>query len=132
MDKVRALPKLDSNIWKITQHMVPHLSKNFIDSNGNLIIMIDKPYKFMYPLREILNYFNQSLKAEYVASILTRLYYFECYMDLIGMTHNGITIDNLFFAPGKFVEEDQDYTIDDLRIVGVFGGWFFSTWSDEN
>ena len=64
-------------------------------------------------------------------SILTRLYYFECYMDLIGMTHNGITIDNLFFAPGKSVEEGQDYTIDDLRIVGVIGGWFFTTWSNE-
>lgn len=130
IEKTKKFPKLDKEIWKRTQYTFPKVSKHFQTAEGNWVIFLDKPCR-IYPLREILNYFDGRLKPEYVASILTRLYYFVCYMDLIGMNHNGITVDNLFFAPGKTVEEGEAFTVDDMRIVGVFGGWFFTTWSDE-
>ena len=130
ISKTKRFNKVDRKVWNNIKYMFPKVSKNFQTSDGDWVITIDKPCP-IYPLREILNYFDGKLNPEYVASMLTRLYYFECYLDIIGMNHNGITIDNLFFAPGRTVEEGETFTVDDMRIVGVFGGWFFSTWADE-
>lgn len=128
--KTKRYLKLDKEVWKRIEYMLPKVSKHFKDVDGNWIIIVDKPCK-IYPLREILNYYDGKLQPEYVASIITRLYNFVCYMEIVGMNHNGITIDNLFFAPGRTVEEGDEYTVEDMRIVGVFGGWFFTTWANE-
>lgn len=128
--KTQRFPKLDKEVWKRIEYMLPKVSKYFKDENGDWIIIVDKPCR-IYPLREILNYYGGKIEPEYVASIMTRLYNFVCYMEVIGMNHNGITIDNLFFAPGRTVEEGENYTVEDMRIVGIFGGWFFTTWAEE-
>ena len=130
IEKTKSFPKLDKNVWKNIEYSLPKVSKHFQTGEGNWVIFIDKPCR-IYPLREILNYFNGKLKSEYVASILTRLYNFVCYTDLVGLQHNGITLDNLFFAPGRTIKEGESFTVDDMRIVGIYGGWFFATWSDE-
>lgn len=128
--KTQKFPKLNKEIWETVKYMLPTIKMHFQTSNGEWAIFVEKPCK-IYPLREILNYFEGHLKPEYVASILTRLYYFVCYMDLLGLNHNGITIDNLFFAPGKTVKEGETFAVEDMRIVGVFGGWFFTTGTEE-
>lgn len=130
ISKTNNYPKFDPNVWNNIKYMLPNVSKHFQSDTGNWIIIVDKPCT-IYPLREILNYYDGKLKPEYVASILTRLYNFVTYMDLVGMTHNGLTIDNIFFAPGKTVNEGEEYTVEDMRIVGVFGGWFFATLPNE-
>jgi len=130
IEKATKIPKLNKSVWSRTEYSFPKVSMYFKTDQGNYAIIVTKPCK-IYPLREILNYFGGKLEHEHVAAIVNRLYYFECYMDIIGMQHNGITVDNLFFAPGKIVEEGQSFTIEDMRIVGVFGGWFFTTKSDE-
>ncbi len=129
--KVTDIPKINSKTWGIVQYMFPSISANFQAEDGNWIIITDKPKCQIYPLKEILKYFDAKLKPEYVASILTRLYYFAVYLEISRMQHNGITLDNLFFAPGKEVAEGEDFTVQDMRIVGVYGGWFFTTSSDE-
>lgn len=128
--KTREFPKLNKKVWEHTQYMFPNVTETFQTSEGDWAIFVEKPCK-IYPLRELLSYFEGRLEPEYVASIMTRLYYFVCYMDIIGLNHNGIAIDNLFFAPGRTVEEGETFTVDDMRIVGVFGGWFFTTGTDE-
>ena len=130
INKVKSLTKVDKKIWEIVQYMVPNIINNFEDINGNYVIILSK-YEKVYPLKEILKYFDNKLLPEYVASIISRLFLFMCYLDIIGISHNGIILDNLFFAPGKEVEEGMPYTIDDVRIVGVYGGWSFSTNSSE-
>lgn len=130
ISKTQMYSKPDKDIWKIVGYMVPKVMNHFEDTEGKFVIILKKPCE-MYSLRDLLDYSNGKLEPEYVASMISRLYYFACYMDLVGMTHNGITVDNLFFSPGKFVEEGQQYTVNDMRIVGIFGGWFFTTYSDE-
>ena len=130
IEKASKIPKLNKSVWSRTEYSFPIVLKHFQTAQGDYAIILKKPCK-IYPLREILNYFGGKLEHEHVAAIINRLYYFECYMDIIGMQHNGITLDNLFFAPGKIVEEGQSFTIEDMRIVGVYGGWFFTTKSDE-
>lgn len=130
VQKTKHYSKPDKTIWNIVQYMVPNVEKNFECADGNFAIFIKKPCE-MYSLREILEYFEGSLKPEYVSSILTRLYYFTCYMGLVEMNHNALMVDNLFFASGREVEEGESFTIEDMRIVGVFGGWFFTTYLEE-
>lgn len=131
IEKTSRFTRLDIKSWENIEHMLPKVYKHFEDENGNGIIVVTKPCKKMYPLREIWNYFGAKLSPEHVASIMTRLYNFVSYLGIIGINHNGITMDNLFFAPGRTVEEGEDYTVEDMRIVGVFGGWFFSTRDNE-
>lgn len=130
IQKTKHYSKPDKTIWNMVQYMVPNVEKNFECADGNFAIFVKKPCE-MYSLREILEYFEGGLKPEYVSSILTRLYYFTCYMGLVEMSHNALTVDNLFFTPGREVEEGENYTIDDMRIVGVYGGWFFTTYFEE-
>lgn len=129
--KTKHFPKLDKKIASIVEHMLPNVTKHFEANTGDFAIILNKPCQNIYPLRELLNYFEGKIEPEYVSSMLSRLYYFVSYLDLIGIAHNGITIDNLFFAPGKTVEEGASFTVDDMRIVGIYGGWFFSTYSHE-
>ncbi|MBQ8298696.1 MAG: hypothetical protein IJX99_02335 [Clostridia bacterium] len=131
IQKASSFTKISKEIWDKVKYSLPKLASHFECEDGDFAIILKKPKNKIYPLREILEYCGGSLSAEVVTSILTRLHYFACYLDLIGITHNAITIDNLFFAPGNFVENGQKVTLDDIRIVGVYGGWFFSTWTDE-
>lgn len=126
IDKAINIPKLNKDVWSRTQYSFPKITNHFQAEDGSYVIIVTKPCK-IYPLREVLNYFGGKLHHEHVAAILNRLYYFVCYMDIIGLQHNGITIDNLFFAPGRKVKEGESFTVEDMRIVGVFGGWFFTT-----
>jgi len=128
--KTRNYQKIDRKIWNVLQYMLPNVTAHFEEKSGELVIILKKPSK-MYPLRELLEYFGNRMKPEYVASIITRLYYFVSYISLLDLNHNALTVDNLFFAPGRFIEEGEEFTVEDMRIVGVFGGWFFSTWSNE-
>lgn len=130
VEKTKRYLKPDKAIWEFAQYMVPNVEKHFETTDGTFCIFVKKPAE-MYSMREILDYFGGSIKPEYVASILTRLYYFACYMSLVETTHNGITVDNMFFAPGRKLDEGEDYTIHDMRLVGVYGGWFFSTYLTE-
>lgn len=130
IEKTKRYSKPDKTIWNIVEYMLPNVEKHFETVDGDFVILVKKPCE-MYSLKEILEYFDGSLKPEYVASMLTRLYYFTCYMGLVEMTHNAITLDNLFFSPGRRIEKGESYTINDMRIVGVFGGWFFSTYFEE-
>ncbi len=128
--KVTNFTKLNESVWNSIKYMLPNVTTHFKCQTGEFVIVVEKPCK-MYPLKDVLHYFNDKLAPAYVASIMTRLYNFVCYLNVLGICHNGLTLDNLFFAPGKKVENGQPFTIDDMRIVGVFGGWFFSTYSDE-
>lgn len=128
--KTKRYLKPDKTIWNFVEYMLPKVKENFETTEGEFVILVEKPAE-MYSLRDILEYFDGNLRAEYVASILTRLYYFACYMSLTESTHNAITLDNLFFKPGREIEEGANFTIDDMRIVGVYGGWFFTTYFNE-
>ena len=131
VSKASKIPKLNKGMWSKVQYSFPDITSNYKTSEGNYVIVTRMPCK-IYPLREVLNYFGGKLKPEYVASMVTRLCYFVCYMDILGMNHNGITVDNLFFAPGRTVEEGEAFTVNDMRIVGVYGGWFFTTNGGES
>lgn len=133
LKKTATYSKPDKKIWDTVSYMLPNVVKNFECKNvpGYLIIISKSPA--MYPLRDILQFYNGSMTPEHVASIVTRLMYFVCYLDLTEISHNGITLNNIFFSPGKMIEHKSltECSDDERRVTGIYGGWFFSTWRNE-
>lgn len=133
LKKTATYSKPDKKIWDTVSYMLPKVAKNFEckDDQGYLIIVSKSPA--MYPLSDILKFYNGSMSPEHVASIITRLMYFVCYLDLTEVSHNGITLNNVFFSPGKITEPKplSEYSDEERRVTGIFGGWFFSTWRNE-
>lgn len=131
VQKAKRFQRLDPNTWKLVEHMLPRIISKHETRDGDFVIYLKKPCEKIYPLREILNYFDGKLRPEYVASILNRLYSLLAYFEIVGINYNAFTIDTLFFAPGRITEEGKNYTVEDMRFIGAYGGWFFTTWSDE-
>ena len=117
--------------WSDFQYAVPSIIKSFkIQDNSGYAFLLQKPCK-IYPLREVLNYFNGRMNVRHVISIIKRLYLHACYFEIAGMTHNAICVDNIYFSPGNEVLPGHRYSVEDIRIVGLYGGWFFTTNKNE-
>ncbi len=129
--KTRTPQKVSLNLWESVQYMMPKVVDNFETVDGHLVIVVVKPSNMVYPLREILDFYGGYLRPEYVSAIAHRLLHFISYLEITGINHNGITLDNLFFSPGRFVDKGEEIKVEDVRFVGVYGGWFFSTFDNE-
>ena len=117
--------------WKDFQYAIPQIVKSFRTADkSKYVLLLKKPCK-IYPLREVLNFFDGRMNVKHVISIIKRLYNYACWLDISGMTHNAICIDNIYFAPGSEVLPGEDYGINSIRISGLYGGWFFTTSKDE-
>ncbi len=135
LEKVQALKlqlKGEMPDWRTFRHSIPKVVKSFRTQDDSMCVLIlQKPYK-IYPLRQVLEYFGGRVEVKHVISIVKRLYYTACFIEIAGMSHNGICIDNIYFAPGREVEDiTKECGIEDLRIVGLYGGWFFTTRTGE-
>lgn len=129
--KAKSFQQLDPDTWKLVEHMLPKMVRKYETTNGDGVIVLNKPCSKIYHLREILDFYDGKMHPRYVASILNRLYSLLTYLEIVGINYNAFTVDTLFFAPGRITEEGQNYTVEDMRFIGAYGGWFFSTWSDE-
>ena len=122
---------VNRQLWEDIKYFLPEIVKTFQTSEGNFIIILKRPNNEVYPIKKVLDYFDGALDAKIVASILTRLYKVAIYLDLRGISHNGITVENLFFSPGRFVNPGESISPIDVRVVGLYGGWFFSTFNNS-
>lgn len=137
LEKTKKFSHLSKRNWRAIEPMLPNVVSTSQTANGDFVIIINKPCKNIYHLSEIKKTFDEyntaecTLKARYVASILNKIYSLNTYLEIIGINYNAFTVDNLFFAWGRFVEGNEEFTIDDYRFVGAYCGWFYSTWADE-
>lgn len=122
---------VDRGLWENVKYMLPDVKNSFETMDGDFIIIIKKPQPKVYPMSTVLDYFDGRIEPEYVASIITRLFNLELYLNLRGMSHNAITVENLYFSPGRFTNPGVPFDIEDVRVVGVYNGWFFSTYNDS-
>ena len=117
--------------WNNFQYSVPNVIKSFkTKDKTHYVLLIQKPCR-IYPLRKVLDFFDGRMNVRHVVSIVKRLYLYACLIDIAGMTHNAICIDNIYFAPGNEVFPGKKWSVDDIRIVGLYGGWFFTTEKSE-
>lgn len=115
-------------LWDEVKYYLPNITKTFETADGDFVIIVKKPHSKVYPLTSILEYFDGRIEPQYVASIMTRLYKSAIYFDLRGFSHNALTVENLWFSTGRFINPGETLkSVEDVRIVGVYGGWFFAT-----
>ncbi len=119
--------EVEPELYAEVKNYLPNVIQSFETQDGRLVIVLKKPHPHIYPLSSILKYYGGRLDPRYVASIITRLFKSAIYFDLRGFSHNAITVENIFFAPGRFINPGESTTVEDYRLVAIYGGWFFTT-----
>ena len=82
--------------------------------NNDKMFIVMKKEQGIYPLSYVLKYFHGSISPRHTAWITTRLCNIVCFLNICGLVHNGIVIDNLFICP-------------ETHTMYLFGGWWYTT-----
>jgi len=85
----------NSNVRTNYKMVLPEIEYHFKTEDGSFLIAINREFE-IYPLRNVLNYFNGKLHDRHVTWVLSRLYDFSCLMRYNHLVYNGIDIDNIF------------------------------------
>lgn len=116
IDAVTDIKYVDKKMRDYFINFVPNI-KQAGHSNKGWYVAINKE-KNVYPLSEVLRYFNGKLDTRHSAWITTRLNNLVCFLKTTNMVHNAITIDNIFVCPSS-------------HGVYLFGGWWFTVKDNE-
>lgn len=103
----------NSPIMKEFYRYLPELLYSFEIIDGSFCIVVKKE-KQIVPLSLILKHYNGSIPAEHVAWMISRLCNICCFFEHNAISHNGLTIENLYVNP-------------DMHSIHVLGGWWYST-----
>lgn len=95
------------------QESMPEKNSNFEANDGRYILILNKP-EGIYPLRAVLEYFDNKIYDKHVAWIISRLSNIACFLEYNNLVHNGICVDNCFISP-------ENHTIH------LYGGWWYTT-----
>lgn len=97
--------------------ILPRLIRDGLTEAGDGIIIIEKK-KDEYPLSEIFDKLKPAMGARHIAWIISRLCNICCYLQYARISHNGLTLDNLFIDPV------------DHNIL-LYGGWWYAVPEDD-
>lgn len=90
-----------------------HLREMVIElKDDKLLLVLEKP-KDVIPLDMIMEKHSDLIDAPHIAWIISRLCNIACFLSYNGITHNGMTLGNLFISPG-------------MHSVCLFGGWWYA------
>ena len=110
----KKLKYADDNMKKEISRYFPIINMNFVSDNGEYVIVLDKTEDTV-PLVQLVE--AESIKAEHLAWILSRLSNIACYLDFYKLSHNGISINNCFISP-------------EFHTIMLYGGWWYCV--DQN
>lgn len=116
IESINKLSYHDAKMKESISRMMPEILKMFTSTEGDHYIVIKKP-EDVYPLKNLLQYFNNEIPDKHVAWILSRLYNIACFLKYNKMVHNGITVNNC-------------YVCTDMHNIILIGGWWYSTKND--
>lgn len=92
---------------------LPQIDMHFIDTLGRYCIFLKKT-EDVYLLSDISDYYKGFMPAVHVAWVMSRLLNLCCYLQHIGIVHNGISLNNCFISP-KY------------HSIMLLGGWWYAT-----
>lgn len=95
--------------------LLPRIRRTGTLKNGKLLLVLEKSPD-EYPLSEVLKKMGGRFEPEHVAWMISRLCNICCYLQYRGLSHNGLTIDNLFINPK-------------LHGLSLYGGWWYAAMS---
>lgn len=91
--------------------LLPKINLEF-ETTDSFVMRIDKPDD-VFSMIDIQKFYKGNVPDRHVAWMVNRLYNLECFLAYNGITHNALTIENLFVVP-------------DRHGVLVYGGWWFA------
>ena len=116
--RIKNLQYKDKQMEEKISICLPNIYKTFKTSNGEHVIVLEKA-EDVYPLKNVLEYYNGKIEDKHVAWIISRLYNLACYLKFSGIVHNGININNCFISP-------------EFHSILLLGGWWYATKENEN
>lgn len=117
IQRIKGLKYKDKQMEDKLSRCLPKIYQTFKTNNGKYIIVLEKT-EDVYPLKNVLEYFNNHIDDKHVAWIVSRLCNLTCYLKYNGLVHNGININNCFVSP-------------EHHSILLLGGWWYATKEDE-
>ncbi len=117
LDRISKLRYDNTEMEKEFSKYFPKLVANFQTTDGKYVIVMEKTSD-VFRLRDILDYYKGEMPDRHVAWIMSRLCNISCYLNHIGVSHNGISLENCFISP-------------QYHSVLVLGGWWYCVDQDE-
>jgi len=91
---------------------LPRIIKQGITKDNSYILLLDKnPDE--YQLTDVWQRMDRKIDARNVAWMISRLNSLCCYLQYIGIAHNGMIPDNLYINPGE-------------HTISLYGGWWYA------
>lgn len=113
LNMIESIRYKDRKMKEYFSKVMPKLIRYDKNRDGSFYAIIDKPSN-VYPMTYVLKYFNNSFTPKHTAWVMTRLCNIECFLNVTGLVHNGISIENLFVCP-----ETHD--------ILLLGGWWYAS-----
>ena len=113
IQRIKSLQYKDKKMEDDLSRFFPKLYQSFKTNNDEFVIVLDKT-EDVYPLKNVLEYFDHKIDDKHVAWIISRLCNLTCYLKYSGLVHNGININNCFISPRH-------------HSILLLGGWWYAT-----
>jgi len=113
---IKAIKYKDKKMEEDLSRFMPKMYDNFKTSDGECVLVLEKT-EDVYPLKNVHEYFSNSIEDKHVAWIISRLYNIACFLKFSGIVHNGININNCFISP-------------EFHSIILLGGWWYTTEED--
>lgn len=119
LSKINSIKYRDSALKTEFEKLMPVIHKTFETQDNRNGIIIRKT-KDLLLLKDVLRYYDNKIEPRHVAWILNRLYNLVCFYVIIShFSHNNISLDTCFISP-------------EHHSVSVLGGWFYTTYYNNN
>lgn len=110
--RMKSFQYVNDGMKKDLSRTLPNLKDSFETTEGEFVLHIDKPADVLY-LKDVITYFNGNLPERHAAWMVSRLHNISCYLDFYHLSHNGISLDNVFICP-------------EFHQVVLLGGWWYA------
>ena len=110
--QIKGLRYANANMEKEFSRLLPKVKYSFKTSDDRFCLILDKtPDVFL--LSDVLDYYGGHIPDRHVAWIISRLCNLCCFFDYLGISHNGLVVQNCLISP-------QYHTLLPL------GGWWYA------
>lgn len=96
--QIKELRYANANMEKEFSRLMPKIKYSFKTNDGRYCLILDKtPDVFL--LTDVLDYYGGHIPDRHAAWIISRLCNLCCFFDYLGITHNGLVIQNCLISP---------------------------------
>lgn len=115
--RIKSIKYSDRKMEKNFSKLMPKIHSTYKTLDEKYCLVLSKP-KDVVLLKDVFEYFNNSIDDKHVAWIISRLSNIACFLKTNNIVHNGININNCFVSLEN-------------HVIYLFGGWWYATKEDE-